>query len=396
MKQIWILYSASFDTIEDNPAKRMLGEALKHKLDAKLYFYQYFMMHNNRLYYNEQEVLSYPHVVFIRGHELPLIEHFESKGVRVINSAHTTKNCRDKYLTHQIVDTLNIPQPKTRLLTGCSFECAKTTFGIPFIIKYRHGSKGENIYLVDNSIDFLNIVSTIDSDDYLLQAYIKTSFGKDVRTYVIGNCVIGAVERRSDQNFMSNLAQGGLTYEYPLTEELKTNSLKIAQALKGDIISVDYLFSDDGLLFCEANTNAGFASFNFLGYPTRELMMKYIKTLLHEDDPIDIYIDQFDPAIKERLSTVRKVIKEAIPLAKEKISWGMPTFYQKHNVIHFAAHKNHLGIYPGPDAIMQFKDQLKSFKVTKGAIQIPWSQALPITIISDIARWSYAYQTSHV
>ena len=62
-----------------------------------------------------------------------------------------------------------------------------------------------------------------------------------------------------------------------LTDELKKNSLAIKNILKGDIISVDYVIGKSGLLFCEANTNAGFASFNYLGYPMREIFISYIK-----------------------------------------------------------------------------------------------------------------------
>lgn len=388
MKQLWILYSASFDTKEENPATRMLDEALSQEIDAKLYFYHYFTFSEGVLYYQDKKVHEYPQVVFIRGHELSLIEHFESKGVRVINSSFTTKHCRDKYLTHQIVDTLHIPQPKTILLSSVTFNEAKEQFGIPFIVKYRHGSKGDNIYLIEDKKSFLDIISTVNTEDYLLQTYIKDSYGKDVRTYVIGNEVIGAVLRRSENHFMSNLAQGGLTYDYQLTDELKDMSLKITQALKGDIVSVDYLFSDQGLLFCEANTNAGFASFNFMGYPTRTLMMKYIKTMFI-DDEITAYINQFNGEKREKLHLIRDTIKHIMPSAKEKISWGMPTFYDKHPIIHYAAQKHHLGIYPGPDAINHFKSHLIGYKVSKGAIQIPWNDVLPIKIIEDIAKWCY-------
>ena len=118
------------------------------------------------------------------------------------------------------------------------------------------------------------------SDDYIIQEYIKTSYGKDVRVYIVGNNAIGAVLRENNSDFKSNLAQGGLSYNYELTDELIKNSINISQALKGDIISVDYVIGEDNLLFCEANTNAGFASFNYLGYPMREIFMKYIKSLI--------------------------------------------------------------------------------------------------------------------
>ena len=84
---------------------------------------------------------------------------------------------------------------------------------------------------------------------------------------------------------------------------------------------------------------------------------------------IDAYIDQQDPAIRPRLRAIRDTIREAIPEAEERISWGMPTYWKGYNIIHFAAGKRHIGIYPGPDAILEFADKLQGYKTSKGAIQ---------------------------
>ena len=276
--KLWIIYSSSFDTIEDNPAKRMLKEAKAQQINAELMYYQYFSIKEDNLYYNENLIVNYPKYVFIRAHELSLIEHFESKKVVVINSYFTIKSCRDKWITHSIVDTLNVPQIKTILLNNLTFNEITSKLGTPFILKYRHGSQGNDIYLINNEDEFTSIIENINNEDYIVQEFITTSYGKDVRIYIVGDKVIGAALRQNNNGFMSNLAQGGLSYDYPLTEELIYNSLKIKDALKGDIISVDYVFGEKELLFCEANTNAGFASFNYLGYPMRELFISYIKS----------------------------------------------------------------------------------------------------------------------
>ena len=66
---------------------------------------------------------------------------------------------------------------------------------------------------------------------------------------------------------------------------------------------------------------------------------------------IDDYIAACPEAIQPKLEELRKIILDAAPELSQKISWQMPTFHLKGNVIHFAAHKNHIGVYPGPDAI---------------------------------------------
>lgn len=103
--------------------------------------------------------------------------------------------------------------------------------------------------------------------------------------------------------------------------------------------------------------------------------------------PIDDYISTQPIEIQPLLHQVRNAISKVLPNAQEKISWGMPTYWRKHNIIHFAAFKKHLGIYPGSEAIEHFKDKLNDLKHTKGAIQIPYDKPLPLALISEIAKW---------
>ena len=101
------------------------------------------------------------------------------------------------------------------------------------------------------------------------------------------------------------------------------------------------------------------------------------------------YISGFSDDRKVILEDLYQIIKKHVPKETvEKISYGMPTFYYNGNLIHFAIYKNHLGIYPGSDAIEVFQDQLTSFKTSKGAIQIPLDQKLPEKLIADIIAYN--------
>lgn len=104
---------------------------------------------------------------------------------------------------------------------------------------------------------------------------------------------------------------------------------------------------------------------------------------------IDEYIAMQDEAVQPRLQEVRGIIHSAIPEAEERISWSMPTFWKGRNLIHFAALKKHLGLYPGDEATRVFAEALKDFDVSKGTIRIPWNRALPETLIREIARLCY-------
>lgn len=100
---------------------------------------------------------------------------------------------------------------------------------------------------------------------------------------------------------------------------------------------------------------------------------------------VDEYIDSQPDELKPILNQVRKCIQETLPNAKEKISYQMPTYWDKTNLIHFAAHKTHLGLYPRPETIEHFQDKLKEYKTSKGAIQIPYDKPLPLELIREIA-----------
>lgn len=92
---------------------------------------------------------------------------------------------------------------------------------------------------------------------------------------------------------------------------------------------------------------------------------------------------------------MRITIRDLLPNAKEKISWGMPTYWEGQNIIHFAASKNHLGLYPGEEAIIELSDKLLDYKTTKGAIQFPYKQEIPFDLISQITLWCYETGNHH-
>ena len=102
---------------------------------------------------------------------------------------------------------------------------------------------------------------------------------------------------------------------------------------------------------------------------------------------IDEYIAQFPTEIQSALQAIRAVIREAAPDAQEKISWQMPTLALHGNLVHFAAHKNHLGFYPGASGIETFKDELLGYIWSKGAVQFPYSKPVPYDLVAKIVRF---------
>lgn len=102
---------------------------------------------------------------------------------------------------------------------------------------------------------------------------------------------------------------------------------------------------------------------------------------------IDEYISRFPEDVRLILTQIRTVIKESAPGAVEKISYQMPTFYLKGNLVHFAAFKNHIGFYPTPSGIEAFKDDLSRYKWSKGAVQFPIDEPMPYDLIRRIVEF---------
>ena len=105
---------------------------------------------------------------------------------------------------------------------------------------------------------------------------------------------------------------------------------------------------------------------------------------------IDEYIAAFPENVQAILQTLRATVRAAAPQATEKISYQMPTFYLKGNLVHFAAYAKHIGFYPAPRGIEAFKEELAAYKGAKGSVQFPIDQPLPLDLITRIVQFRVA------
>jgi uncharacterized protein YdhG (YjbR/CyaY superfamily) len=111
---------------------------------------------------------------------------------------------------------------------------------------------------------------------------------------------------------------------------------------------------------------------------------------MRESIPEDIksYISKAPKEVRAKLVQFRRIIKTTVPDAVEGISYGMPCYkYYKRVLVYFAAFKNHVSIFPGPDAIAAFKKELSSYKTSKGTIQFQLDKPLPLGLIKKIVAY---------
>src|SRR5512145_406013 len=102
---------------------------------------------------------------------------------------------------------------------------------------------------------------------------------------------------------------------------------------------------------------------------------------------IDQYIALFPKEVQEVLGKLRSTIKETAPDATEAISYGIPTFKLNGNLVHFAAYKNHVGFYPGAEAIVVFEKELAPYKQSKGTVQFPIEEPIPYDLVKRIVEY---------
>ena len=112
-----------------------------------------------------------------------------------------------------------------------------------------------------------------------------------------------------------------------------------------------------------------------------------MKTSQAAPKDIDEYIAAFPKDVQEILEKVRVTIKKAAPDAEEAIKYQIPTFTLNGNLVHFAAFKKHIGFYPAPRGIEEFKEELSAYKGAKGSVQFPLDKTIPFDLISRIVEF---------
>ena len=102
---------------------------------------------------------------------------------------------------------------------------------------------------------------------------------------------------------------------------------------------------------------------------------------------IDEYITGFPPEVQRILKRVRKTIRKAAPDANEAIRYQIPTFTLNGNLVHFGAFKKHIGFYPAPRGIENFKKELAPYEGAKGSVRFPLDKPIPYALIGKIVKF---------
>lgn len=200
--------------------------------------------------------------------ELAVIRYFELHGVPCVNSSTSINTVQNKFHTSQILSNANIAVPTTMLVHfPITNNLIATQIGFPCVIKVLVGSFGEGVYLCHTEDEYKKLIEFLKNLDnekkLLVQEFLDDQPGVDLRVFVVGNKVIGAMKRTAPPNdFRANITIGGTGEAFPVSKEIEEISLATAAALDLEIAGIDLLFDKRGFRVCEANSNPGFSGFD--------------------------------------------------------------------------------------------------------------------------------------
>ena len=216
-----------------------------------------------------------------------ILRHLERMNVIMINGSYAIDTVKDKLYTQQILGQSNLPVPKTLLVKHpIDIDFVEKNIGFPAIIKTLSGSFGAGVFLAETKRQFKDLIKlaeiTKKSYNIIVQEFIKESFGKDLRVFVLNGKVVGCMMRQStDEDFRANITRGGEGIPYAIDEDIEWLGGESARLLDLDIAGVDLLFDDSGYQICEVNSSPGFEGMEkFTKVNIAESIVNYIRLRL--------------------------------------------------------------------------------------------------------------------
>ena len=202
--------------------------------------------------------------------DIYLAERLEQNGIRLFNNVRAVELCDNKILMYQALAKANIRIPRTFIApktfeglgyTDLAFlDKVSKEIGWPIVIKEAYGSFGEQVYLANNKEEAIEIIKRIGYKDFLMQEFIASSKGRDIRINIVGDQVVASMLRENKNDFRSNISSGGNGTKYEPDQEYAELAIKAVKALGLSFAGVDVMFGEDGPIICEVNSNPQFAS----------------------------------------------------------------------------------------------------------------------------------------
>lgn len=232
-------------------------------------------------------LLETPDFIIFWDKDVALAKHLEIMGFKLFNKARAIEACDNKVLMHQKLANIGVRVPKTIInpfvfreqdVTSAYLGKIKQLLGDEIVLKEAYGSFGMQVYLVEDENALREKFKMMGNRPFIMQEYIKSSYGRDLRINIIGDKVVGAMIRKNEGDFRANITLGGMGVITEITDAQKSMALKAHKALKLDFSGVDILFDEnDQPILCEVNSNVNYLSYEAIsGFNFSAYLLDYI------------------------------------------------------------------------------------------------------------------------
>lgn len=272
----WVIYKDSANNIkpEAYEINRLIEVANKRNINLKIFAPEQFELivtrDDRKSILIDGNPVSLPDFILPRMgagttyFALAAIRQLEKLGVYSVNESTGIETVKDKLYSHQILAESNLPVPKTMLVKNpVDSKLVETQLGFPVVVKTLSGSQGSGVFLASDKRQFEDLMHLINATNsqmnIVLQEFVKSSFGRDLRVLVIGGRVVAAMERCSkDGNFKANYSQGGDIKKIDVTPEMEWLAIESTRILGLEMAGIDLLIDGEHFKICEANSSPGF------------------------------------------------------------------------------------------------------------------------------------------
>lgn len=211
-----------------------------------------------------------------------IVRQFESQGAFTTASSIAIVRSRDKLRSMQLLARYGVGIPKTVFAreTADLDDVIEQAGGVPLIIKVARGTHGNGVVLAETKKAAQAVMQAfyVEGVSFLVQEYIKESAGTDIRAFVVGGKVVASMQRQSlDDDFRSNLHQGGEGVPVKLTEDERKTAQRAAKAMGLPVCGVDMMRSDHGPLVLEVNASPGFGIETVTGRNVAGKIVEYVE-----------------------------------------------------------------------------------------------------------------------
>ncbi len=273
--------------------KRLKEEALKRGHEVRVVKYRdcYASIEQNNptVSYDGEDLSDFDAIIpriasHMTRYGTAIVRQFEMKGIYTISSSIAITRSRDKLRSMQLLAKAGVGIPKTVVSRNTTdIDDLLEHLGTPVIIKLATGTHGNGVVLAETKKAAKSTLQAFyltndEGTNILLQEYVEESAGTDIRAFVVGSRVVASMKRQSlDDDFRSNLHQGGAGTIIKLTDEERKTAIKAAKAMGLTVAGVDMMRSSRGPLVLEVNASPGFGIEKVTGRDVASAIIEYVE-----------------------------------------------------------------------------------------------------------------------